>query len=209
MPQNPTFELKDWQTAIGAFAGFLAIIVGALWNYHLNRRRDARLRAEEALSIAAAYYGEIVALQNELAILSRAVAWRYISRGEDSVTKIDENFIEAYGLSEPVLYKALASKLGLLSADLIIPIVKFYAYYMDARRSLHLLVDRADRGYEFSYLTVLRPANDAIKFIAPVLRKIETLASIELPFVAPDMQRANDVIEIEEINRETPTNNHS
>jgi hypothetical protein len=67
-------ELKGWQGGIGSLLGFLALIVGALWNFRLNRRRDAALRAEEVVSVAAALYGEIVLLRIEAAGLARAVA---------------------------------------------------------------------------------------------------------------------------------------
>jgi hypothetical protein len=67
-------ELKTWQTGIGALLGFVALIVAALWNFHLNRRRDDHLRKEEMRSVAAALYGEIVLLRIEVALLSKIVA---------------------------------------------------------------------------------------------------------------------------------------
>ena len=113
-------ELKQWQTAIGSLLGFLALMVAALWNFHLNRRRDAALRAEETNSIAAALYGEIVLLRKQVAHVARAVA--AIEASHDR--KLDKHFLEAHTLSEPVLYKALAPKIGLLSSDLVIAITE-------------------------------------------------------------------------------------
>jgi hypothetical protein len=88
-------ELKGWQGGIGSLLGFLALIVGALWNFRLNRRRDAALRSEEVVSVAAALYGEIVLLRIEAAELSRAVANVAISIGTrpDPIFKFDTHFI--------------------------------------------------------------------------------------------------------------------
>ena len=58
-------EAKTWQTAIGSIFGFGALMVAALWNFHLNRRRDTALRREEIHSVAAAIYGEILLLRKE------------------------------------------------------------------------------------------------------------------------------------------------
>jgi hypothetical protein len=55
-------ELKTWQQGVGALIGFVALMGAAWWNFHLNRRRDAALRNEEARAILAALYGEIVVL---------------------------------------------------------------------------------------------------------------------------------------------------
>ena len=49
VPSEFYSELKGWQTAIGSLLGFIALMVAALWNFRLNRRRDAALRADEAL----------------------------------------------------------------------------------------------------------------------------------------------------------------
>ena len=63
-------ELKGWQSGIAALLGFIALIVGALFNFKLNRRRDDALRREEMLSVAIAIYGEILMLRTEVARLA-------------------------------------------------------------------------------------------------------------------------------------------
>jgi hypothetical protein len=121
-------ELKGWQGGIGSVLGFGALMVAALWNFHLNRRRDARLREEEALSIAAALYGEIVLLRKEVAALARALALAHINQGTQRYPglTIDKHLVEAHKLSEPLLYNALAAKVGLLSPDLVVAIIEFH-----------------------------------------------------------------------------------
>ncbi len=65
-------ELKGWQQSIASLICFGALIAAALFNAWLGRRRDARLRREEATAVAAALYGEIVILQQSLARMEAA-----------------------------------------------------------------------------------------------------------------------------------------
>ena len=58
-------ELKKWQTGLGAFAGLLAILVGALYNAVLVRQRDDRLRDEERRALAAALAAELLVIRNQ------------------------------------------------------------------------------------------------------------------------------------------------
>jgi hypothetical protein len=146
-------EIKSWQSAIGSGFGFLALLAGALLNAHLNRRRDNRLRGEEAQSVAAALYGEIMLLREELARLAKTVAGLEARRS----LKVDEQFLEAFELPEPLLYKAIASKIGLLDAELVIAITQFYSNFQQVKAWLPLLVERPDREYSYPTSFVLQP----------------------------------------------------
>jgi len=117
----------------------------------LNRKRDAALRAEEVISVAAALYGEIVLLRMEVAELARAAANVSIASGteRDPLIKFDKHFIAAHGISEAALYKALAGKLGLLPAELIIAITEFHSNIQQVRTGLPLLIDDPTRGYVY------------------------------------------------------------
>jgi hypothetical protein len=53
-------------TFLGWFAGLLALLVGALFNAHLNRKRDDRLRAEERRSAAIALRAELAGYRHIL-----------------------------------------------------------------------------------------------------------------------------------------------
>jgi hypothetical protein len=198
-PPDPTLysELKTWQSGIAAMIGFFALIIGALFNFHLNRRRDALLRKEESLSVAIAVYSEILLLRKEIANLASAVANK-----ENSKIKIDAQFVEDNKLTEPTIYPALASKLDLLSANILIGITEFYQNIKDAKLSLPLLVER-DRvitkdgkvmPIAFHVEAVLRPAVDAVYEVKPTLRLIEKLAKI-LPIEDPDVGLADAILE--------------
>jgi hypothetical protein len=187
-------ELKGWQGGIGALLGFVALIAGALFNFHLNRKRDAALRAEDALSVAAALYGEIVLLRGEIAALARAVAAAEIK----GTLKIDTHFVDARKISEPYLYHALAPKIGLLSPDLVIAITNFYKNVQEAKARLPLLIENSERGYGYFASSVLTPARDAVMDIVPAMRKIEHLASVASPAEDPDLGLTEQAIESDE-----------
>jgi hypothetical protein len=50
----------------GSLVGLLALLIGALFNAHLGRKRDDRLRAEETRAIAAAIRAELAGLLRKL-----------------------------------------------------------------------------------------------------------------------------------------------
>jgi hypothetical protein len=187
-------ELKGWQGGIGSLLGLVALMLGALFNFHLNRKRDAILRTEEALSVAAALYGEIVLLRKQAAKLACAVAAVEINQ----TLKLDTHFVEAQKLSEPTLYKALAPKIGLLSPDLVLAITEFHKNFQEARSWLPLLVENKERGYGYFSLSVLEPARDAVINIVPALREIERIASIPKPAEDPDLGLTEVAIESDE-----------
>jgi hypothetical protein len=183
-------ELKGWQTGISSMLGFLALSWAALYNFKLNRRRDAKLKEEEALSVATALYGEILLLRKEVGHLAKVVA----NVENYHVLTFDEHFLEAHPLSEPLLYKALATKIGLLSPDLIIGITEFHQNLREAKISLPLLVKKPERGYSHSVLTFLIPATNAVKNIEITLDKIERMARIYKVAENIDLGDAENVI---------------
>ena len=192
-------ELKSWQGGIGALLGFFALVAGALLNFHLNRRRDDRLRIEEARSVAAAL-GEILLLRKELARLAIAVAGVEVYRNRD----IDQHFLEAYPLSNPLLYKALAPKVGLLDAELIVALTEFHKNFQEAKTWLPLFVGRTDRKYSYSRSAVLEPARDAVNGIIPALRTIERVVGIAAPAGKLDLGYTETIIDNEQDLQNTP-----
>lgn len=192
-------ELKGWQSGIGAMLGFVGLIVAALWNFHLNRRRDDRLRREEALAVGAALYGELLLLRDQLARTARFVGNRYMAHGIDSrrTPDFDRHFLEQVQMPEPLLYGALASKIGLLRPDLILAITQFHERYRTAKSWLPLLPASPDRPYRYAVSSVLEPATKGVIEIEPALVKLEALLGISPPAVRPDIGKAEDAIEME------------
>jgi hypothetical protein len=185
-------EAKQWQAGIAALLGFLGLMFAALFNFRLNRRRDAQLRSEEMISVASALYGEILLLRDELTQLARAVASYDINNKE--LRDVDQF---AYAPSIPLLYSALASKLGLLPSELLLGITKFYANVEGARRGLETYYRTQEDSPHYPASVVLEDAVAGIHDVKPVLRTIEQLASIP-EAKDPDTGRAEAVLENEQ-----------
>lgn len=81
--------------------------------------------------------------------------------------KFDKHFLERVKLPEPLLYKSLAPKLGLLSPDLLLPIIEFYGHLETMRALLPKLLKDEERGFTYSPTHVLKPARDAIFGVVP------------------------------------------
>ncbi|MCJ2041973.1 hypothetical protein MKK55_23895 [Methylobacterium sp. J-059] len=185
-------------TLTGSSIGLIAILVGALWNFNLSRKRDALERAQEVRSIAAALYGEMLLIRKEAASVARAVAYAYVEIGTKRYpgVRFDHHFLERFRLTEPLLYKSLASRLGELPSDIVISIAEFYSNYEEVKKWLPLIMDDDKRGFSYSPTAVLVPAVDTVIGINPTLRLIENLLHIRTPVADPDLGKTNSVIEM-------------
>jgi len=166
-------ELKTWQSGLAALIALMGLILGALINAQLNRRRDRVLRTEEILAVSTALYGEMISMRDRLALMAEELL-RLSRRKED----INDQFVKDYSPRAPVLYPALASKIGLLSHDLVLDITQFYDHFQTAKDNLPVLVKSETRPIPYHVVTVLRPAANAISDVRTALRKIERLARI-------------------------------
>jgi hypothetical protein len=112
----------------GAGVGLIAILLGAMYNARLNRKRDDRLRAKDADSLA-------VALREELqlvhaALLENAKIWKQ-SANQVSVGPDLAHLIR--------VFPAVITKLGLLKKEAIAPVIAAYAMIEQHGESLVLL----------------------------------------------------------------------
>lgn len=173
-------ELKGWQTGIGAAAGFVALMVAALFNAYLNRRRDERVRSAEVIAVASALYGEITILRRSVARLANAVGRRYFDHGLGRIQgePFDQHFVEGNAIPAPTLYPSLSDKVGMLPSNVALEIVRFYARIEEVQTWLPRLREDANRPFTYTVLYVLDPAIDAVNGILPALTTIEDLAGI-------------------------------
>jgi hypothetical protein len=167
-------EFKQLQPFIGSVVGFLALLMGALYNAKLNRERDEKVRDSEARSVATAIYNEMIVLRREVADRARTVAAIYARNGTERYkTAFDDHFLKANQLSEPMIYNALLPKIGLLEANLLAGVVRFYYDFQQVRWWLSLQKEDKDRGYNYSISSVLLPARDAVREALPTLRLMQ------------------------------------
>lgn len=188
-------------TLTGSFLGLIALILGALFNFHLNRKRDDRIRRQEACSVAAALYGEILLLRRELAGVGHLTAIIYLNEHgpRNPLMKFDRHFLEKCKLPNSTQYNALASNLGLLNTKLIVSIIEFYAKYEEVRKWLPLLLDDEDRRYTYSPTAVLHPVRDAVQDVVPALRSIERMIKINDMTDDIELSEVLNAIEMEKL----------
>lgn len=183
-------ELKSWQGALGSLFGFVLLVVGALYNFRLNRKRDALLRHEEAQSVVTALYAEMTLLRRECARIARLVTQRYHDHGLGRFRgdePFDHHFLEMLSLPEPPMYRALAPKVGLLPPDLTLALVTFYSDVEDLRSGIPMLQEDKTRGYDYSVLVVLRPALDAVQLAPDTLGKMAAFTGKPLAIEGLDL----------------------
>ena len=123
---------------VGVGGGLTAIVLGALLNAVLNRRRDDRLRDLEGRAVAAAIRGELSSMKISIAELLpiwkkgerelSAIISRHSSPGSIGAP-IDSSEYAKLPPSYATIFEAHASKLGLLGSDLAGAITVVYTNY--------------------------------------------------------------------------------
>jgi hypothetical protein len=133
MSDMPEWALSFWQwlqtasqgqasfvgTLMGSFFGLVALLLGALFNAWLNRRRDDRLRREDQRTVATALRAELEGLHRSLK--------------ENAETLTQEDYVKAgQQIAVPDLAQSIrimpkvVSKLGLLDGKIIGAVITAY-----------------------------------------------------------------------------------
>ena len=162
-------ELKAWQTGLGAFAGLLAILAGALYNARLARRRDDRLRRDEIRGLCLALSAELTVSAKRLRTTVRFVT--EAAKEQESLT-VDYWKV----LNRPVfdVYEANLDKVGLLG-ELASEVVSTYSTLEIARRYDDRLEEVSEDGSLVDATTInveRRWGDDATK-AAELARRLE------------------------------------
>ena len=106
-------------TATGSFLGLLTLLLGALYNARLNRKRDDRIRAEERRGVAAA-------LRAELSGIVKIIEGNVTALRENP-PEADEGFL-ASDLAQFVrVMPQVLPKIGLLDAETIRTTMQAYS----------------------------------------------------------------------------------
>lgn len=113
----------------GSAIGLIALLLGALFNSYLNRRRDDALRSADARSVAAALRAELISIEEML--LANAKTLGSVN-GEDSFyTPNVGNLVR--------VMPELISKLGLLDVETVKAILRAYGLIDQHSQQLILL----------------------------------------------------------------------
>jgi hypothetical protein len=103
-------------TLTGSSLGLVAILIGALFNAHLNRRRDDALRDANRVALASALYAELQGIHRTLLENAQHLTEKPPSAGSGFVVP---------ALTIKLLPEVL-SNVGLLKADTIRPVLDAY-----------------------------------------------------------------------------------
>jgi hypothetical protein len=103
-------------TLTGSALGLFALLCGAMFNAHLNRRRDDALRSADRITLATALYAELQGVHRTL--LDNA----------DGLSKRDSGPDGGFLVPEPTVkvFPVMLPKLGLLSADAVRKVMDAY-----------------------------------------------------------------------------------
>ena len=118
-------------TLTGSALGLIALLLGALFNAHLNRKRDDNLREVERIAVASAIYAELSGVHRTL--LENA------KRLEDKPPAAGEGFAVPDLAHSVQVFSHMLPKIGLLRADTIRTVMDAYVLIEQYAEGLILL----------------------------------------------------------------------
>jgi hypothetical protein len=137
----------------GAAIGLIALLLGALFNAYLNRRRDDRLRREDQRAVA-------IALRSELEGLRRILKDNAEDLKQRAPKPDEEILLVADPASSIRIMPEMVSKLGLLDGAIISSVVKAYSLVEEYWVRLLLLGGKI-RPHDSRKRSVALPADKA------------------------------------------------
>lgn len=151
-------------STLGATLGFVSLVLGALWNAHLNRVRDDEQRWLEKLSVASA-------LKAELGLVRQALA-EYVER----LSKFNQVDVGGFETASR-LYAEFAGKIGLFDHRTVQSVISAYGFIENYRESVRRITgnDRSgprDDDREFTVYNNQRE-NTWLMFTTLVLEHID------------------------------------
>jgi hypothetical protein len=167
--QQPQGTASFLGTLAGSTLGFIALLFGAMFNAHLNRRRDDRLRDQNRTSLATALYAELKQFRD---------GW--IAYTEMKPTSGLASVLVR--TPQARLFPELVTEIGLLPPDAIRAVSDAYAVVDQYEHDLLLLdhaYKRADgvevqgrhAGFLVKYHTIKAQAiADALNQLAPLMK---------------------------------------
>ena len=137
LPDSET--LRDWQQAIGAVIGFLALAGAALLNYSLMRRRDSRLAQENAQRIRRALLSELENTRGDLQFKSE-----WLRSGSSEMGKSDN--LQQMKIGRFDVFDNLVDRIDVLTPDECKSLVDTHHTIMRINKSLEWLAGNLDKS---------------------------------------------------------------
>jgi hypothetical protein len=105
-------------TLTGSFLGLIALLLGALFNAHLNRKRDDDLREVDGIALAKSIYAELTGVHRTL--IENA------QRLRDHAPAVGEGFMVPDLHHSVQVFSHMLPKIGLLPMDIIRKVMDTY-----------------------------------------------------------------------------------
>jgi hypothetical protein len=131
--QQPQGTASFLGTLAGSILGFIALLLGAMYNARLNRKRDDRLRDQDRASLATALYAELKQIRDGL------IANAEMLKQPDFDPTSGGLYVR---IPQVRLFPELVTNIGLLPPDAIRAVADAYANIDQYQHDL-LLIDRA------------------------------------------------------------------
>jgi len=169
--QQPQGTASFLGTLAGSTLGFIALLLGAMFNAHLNRKRDDRLRDQNRTSLATALYAELKQFRDD---------WI----ADIEILKQPGSGLASVLIRTPKarLFPELVTEIGLLPPDAIRAVSNAYGVIHQWEHDL-LLLDHAYKkadgvevqsrhaGFLVKYHTIKAQAiEDALNHLAPLMK---------------------------------------
>jgi hypothetical protein len=143
----------------GAFIGLVALVIGALFNAHLNRRRDREIRLEEKHSVATALHAELAGFDQML------------SRNSEALENITRDHYLIPDLAQSVrVFPHMLPKIGLLDPATINNTVD--AYLMMDQYSESLLVLGGTLSQKVTHRRLIEMPSNSAKHVVMLNKKV-------------------------------------
>jgi hypothetical protein len=139
----------------GSSVGLVAILVGALFNAHLNRRRDDRVRREDVRSVATALQAELMGLH------------RTLIDNAKGLKEAPADFLVPDLKRSVVVFPELLSKLGFLDVETIRSVIDAHIVVRQYADTLTLLGGQrgsTERGQE----NIIAMSNERVEHVIAV-----------------------------------------
>jgi hypothetical protein len=121
LPPNVTSMFGSF---IGSFVGLIALLLGALFNAYLARRRDDRIRKHDAKALISAIKAELQYFKKAFGIGSEAL--------QNNKNDQSSNYVLAHDISKSVrVLPVVITNIGLLESETVAEVLRAYAIIDD------------------------------------------------------------------------------
>lgn len=175
-------ELREWQAAIAALVAFGGLISAALYNAHLMRKRDDRLREQDTKAVARALGSETVAITAFVGARANRIR-EIINEKKRAGSPGDISFsvkglADAVVLPVPRVYERCMERIGYMPPNTAKVVFEFYEHLAIANKVVKEKVSVSKSSLDLSemenivgwYDGVERRGSEAVKHLNSYLR---------------------------------------